>query len=78
MPAYRREATNVGGGSLLDCQAHARFVEELGYESIWQSEGRGGDQFSILTAVALATSLILLRTNISDQYFPACLYVPRR
>src|SRR5438132_11031005 len=43
-------------------------AEELGYESAWMAEGRCGDQFSILTACALATSRILLGTSITSVF----------
>jgi len=43
-------------------------AEELGYESAWMAEGRSGDQFSILTACALATERIKLGTSISSVF----------
>lgn len=43
-------------------------AEELGYDSVWASEGRHGDQFSLLTACALATSTIKLGTNIASIF----------
>ena len=46
----------------------ARVAERLGYDSVWQVEGRGGDQFSVLTACALATERIGLGTNISSIF----------
>ena len=45
-----------------------RLAEELGYESAWVSEGHGGDQFSVLTACALATNRILLGTGITSVF----------
>ncbi len=45
-----------------------RLAEELGYESAWIAEGHGGDQFSILTACATATSRILLGTSITSVF----------
>ena len=45
-----------------------KLAEEMGYESAWMAEGHGGDQFSILTACALATNRILLGTSISSVY----------
>jgi probable F420-dependent oxidoreductase len=45
-----------------------RLSEELGYESAWMSEGHGGDQFSVLTACALATNRILLGTGITSVF----------
>ena len=59
----------AGGGmtppEIVEC---VRLAEELGYESAWVAEGHGGDQFSILTACALATSRIGLGTSISSVY----------
>ncbi len=51
-----------------DLPAFARRAEELGYHSVWASEGRHGDQFSLLTACALATSTIKLGTNIASVF----------
>ena len=50
---------------IVEC---VKLAEELGYESAWVAEGHGGDQFSILTACALATSRIRLGTSISSVY----------
>ena len=50
---------------IVEC---VQLAEELGYESAWVAEGHGGDQFSILTACALATSRIRLGTSISSVY----------
>lgn len=60
----------LGGGGLsprdiVDC---VKLAEDLGYESAWVVEGHGGDQFSILTACALATKKILLGTAISSVF----------
>ena len=59
----------AGGGmtppEIVEC---VQLAEELGYESAWVAEGHGGDQFSILTACALATSRIRLGTSISSVY----------
>ena len=60
----------LGGGGLsprdiVDC---VKLAEDLGYESAWVVEGHGGDQFSILTACALATERILLGTAISSVF----------
>ena len=54
--------------SIKDHQPFARFAEELGYHSIWMPEGRRGDQFSILTACALATTRIKVGTNIASVF----------
>ena len=56
------------GGSITEKQRFARLAEELGYHSIWMPEGRRGDQFSVLTACALATSSIKVGTNITSIY----------
>ena len=45
-----------------------KLADDLGYESAWMTEGHGGDQFSILTACALATKTILLGTGISSVF----------
>ncbi len=50
---------------IMEC---VRDAEELGYESAWVTEGHAGDQFSILTACALATDHILLGTAISSIF----------
>ena len=58
----------TGGLVPSDIVECVRLAEELGYESAWMAEGHGGDQFSILTACALATSRILLGTSISSVF----------
>ncbi|HVB81472.1 MAG TPA: LLM class flavin-dependent oxidoreductase [Candidatus Binataceae bacterium] len=45
-----------------------RLAEEAGYESAWIIEGHGGDQFSLLTACALATTRVRLGTAISSVF----------
>jgi alkanesulfonate monooxygenase SsuD/methylene tetrahydromethanopterin reductase-like flavin-dependent oxidoreductase (luciferase family) len=45
-----------------------RAAEDLGYESAWMTEGHAGDQFSVLTACAVATRRILLGTAISSVF----------
>ena len=57
-----------GGMSPLEVVECVRLAEELGYESAWVAEGHGGDQFSILTAAALATTRIKLGTSISSVF----------
>src|ERR1043165_4863094 len=57
-----------GGASpaeIVDC---VRLAEELGYESAWVAEGHGGDQFSVLSACATATTRIRLGTSISSVF----------
>ncbi len=57
-----------GGMSPTEVVRCVQLAEELGYESAWVAEGHGGDQFSILTACAVATSRILLGTSISSVF----------
>ena len=57
-----------GGLSPIDIVECVRLAEELGYESAWMAEGHGGDQFSILTACAVATKEILLGTAITSIF----------
>ena len=45
-----------------------KLADELGYHSFWLSEGHGGDQFTTLTACALATENIKLGTSIVSVY----------
>src|ERR1700674_2579371 len=57
----------LGSGlSPADTVECARLAEHAGYESAWVVEGHGGDQFSLLTACALATTRIRLRTAVSS------------
>ena len=51
---------------IVDC---VRLAEDLGYDSAWIAEGHGGDQFSILSGCAAATSEIKLGTAISSVLF---------
>ena len=57
-----------GGMSPPEVVQCVQLAEELGYDSAWVAEGHGGDQFSILTACALATSRIRLGTSISSVF----------
>lgn len=57
-----------GGMSPQDIVECVKLAEELGYESAWVAEGHGGDQFSILTACAVATERIKLGTSITSVY----------
>lgn len=50
---------------IVEC---ARLAEEVGYESVWVIEGHGGDQFSLLTACALATRRVRLGTAVSSVF----------
>jgi alkanesulfonate monooxygenase SsuD/methylene tetrahydromethanopterin reductase-like flavin-dependent oxidoreductase (luciferase family) len=45
-----------------------KLAEEIGYDSAWVVEGHGGEQFSILTACALATRRLRLGTAISSVF----------
>ena len=58
----------TGGMAPTDIVECVRLAEELGYESAWMAEGHGGDQFSILTACAVATKRILLGTSITSVF----------
>ena len=58
----------TGGLNPPDLVECVQLAEELGYESAWMAEGRGGDQFSVLTACALVTSRIRLGTGISSVF----------
>ncbi len=57
--------TGLQPREVVEC---VQLAEELGYESAWMSEGHGGDQFSVLTACAVATKKILLGTSISSVF----------
>ena len=57
-----------GGLSPQDIVECVKLAEELGYESAWVAEGHGGDQFSILTACAVATHKIKLGTSITSVF----------
>ena len=61
-------AFTSGGMSPPEVVQCVQLAEQLGYESAWVAEGHGGDQFSILTACALATSRIKLGTSISSVF----------
>jgi 5,10-methylenetetrahydromethanopterin reductase len=59
----------LGAGLLpTDVVESVRLSEQAGYESAWIVEGHGGEQFSILTACALATRRIRLGTAISSVF----------
>ena len=57
-----------GGMSPQDIVECVKVAEELGYESAWVAEGHGGDQFSVLTACALATEKIKIGTSITSVF----------
>ena len=57
-----------GGMSPQDIVKCVQLAEKLGYESAWVAEGHGGDQFSVLTACAVATERIKLGTSITSVY----------
>jgi len=50
---------------IVEC---VKVAEQLGYESAWVAEGHGGDQFSVLTACAMATERIKLGTSITSVF----------
>jgi 5,10-methylenetetrahydromethanopterin reductase len=59
----------LGSGlSPADTVECARLAEKAGYESAWVVEGHGGDQFSLLTGIALATTRMRLGTAISSVF----------
>jgi alkanesulfonate monooxygenase SsuD/methylene tetrahydromethanopterin reductase-like flavin-dependent oxidoreductase (luciferase family) len=59
----------LGSGlSPTDIVESVRLSEQAGYESAWIVEGHGGEQFSILTACALATQRIRLGTAITSVF----------
>jgi alkanesulfonate monooxygenase SsuD/methylene tetrahydromethanopterin reductase-like flavin-dependent oxidoreductase (luciferase family) len=65
------ESLGIAFGSGLsptDVVESVRLSEEAGFESAWMVEGHGGEQFSILTACALATRRIRLGTAISSVF----------
>jgi 5,10-methylenetetrahydromethanopterin reductase len=51
-----------------DIVESVKLAEEIGYDSAWIVEGHGGEQFSILTACALATQRVRLGTAISSVF----------
>ena len=57
-----------GGMSPQDIVECVKVAEGLGYESAWVAEGHGGDQFSVLTACAVATDKIKLGTSITSVF----------
>jgi alkanesulfonate monooxygenase SsuD/methylene tetrahydromethanopterin reductase-like flavin-dependent oxidoreductase (luciferase family) len=57
--------SGLSPGEIVDS---IKLAEELGYDSAWMVEGHGGEQFSILTACAVATSRIRLGTAISSVF----------
>ncbi len=59
----------LGSGlSPTDIVESVKLAEQIGYESAWIVEGHGGDQFSLLTACALATRRVRLGTAISSVF----------
>ncbi len=58
----------AGSLSPMEIVECVQLAEELGYDSAWMAEAHGGDQFSILTACAMATNTIKLGTNISSVF----------
>jgi 5,10-methylenetetrahydromethanopterin reductase len=59
----------LGSGlSPADIVESVKLAEAVGFESAWLVEGHGGEQFSILTACALATRRMRLGTAISSVF----------
>src|SRR5215469_11117711 len=59
----------LGSGlSPADIVESVSLSEKAGYDSAWMVEGHGGEQFSILTACALATERVRLGTAISSVF----------
>ena len=48
-------------GQIVEC---ARLAERKGFDAVWAAEGRGGEAFSVLTAIALQTDSIHLGAGI--------------
>lgn len=65
----KRLGISFAGGlappEVVEC---ARLADDLGYDSVWVTEGNGGDHFTILTACAMATSRVRLGTSVSSVY----------
>jgi alkanesulfonate monooxygenase SsuD/methylene tetrahydromethanopterin reductase-like flavin-dependent oxidoreductase (luciferase family) len=57
--------SGLAPAGIVEC---AQLAEEVGYESVWVIEGHGGDQFSLLTACALATRRVRLGTAVSSVF----------
>ena len=55
----------LGAREIVECAERA---EALGYDSVWVTEGHGGDQFAILAACAARTRRIRLGTAISSVF----------
>ncbi|MGH7988322.1 MAG: LLM class flavin-dependent oxidoreductase, partial [Candidatus Binataceae bacterium] len=71
MGTRHMEPLGIALGSGLppaDIVESVKLAEEIGYDSAWIIEGHGGDQFSLLTACALATRRMRLGTAISSVF----------
>ena len=58
-------ANGLNASEIVDC---AQLAESLGYDSVWMTEGHGGDHFAVLSAVAAQTSRVKLGTCISSVF----------
>jgi alkanesulfonate monooxygenase SsuD/methylene tetrahydromethanopterin reductase-like flavin-dependent oxidoreductase (luciferase family) len=57
--------SGIAPGEIVEA---VKLAEAIGYDSAWMVEGHGGEQFSILTACALATQRMQLGTAISSVF----------
>ena len=58
-------SAGLNASEIVEC---AQLAESLGYDSVWMTEGHGGDQFAILSAVAAQTERVRLGTCISSVF----------
>lgn len=58
----------AGGRCHHEIASQAKLAEENGFESIWFTEGLGGDAFSLATACALSTEHVYLGTAVTSVF----------
>ena len=58
-------SAGLNASEIVEC---AQLAESLGYDSVWMTEGHGGDQFAILSAIAAQTERVRLGTCISSVF----------
>lgn len=58
-------SAGLNASEIVEC---AVLAESLGYDSVWMAEGHGGDQFAVLSAVAVQTERVKLGTCISSVF----------
>ena len=58
-------SAGLSASEIVDC---AQLAESLGYDSVWMTEGHGGDHFAVLSAVGAQTSKVKLGTCISSVF----------